>query len=152
MAAPEFDFTLNSEDVQWFPNKDVPAEKDVKADLRRSSEEHYITITEDIVGISKEQLSSQNNNKILLRRIFLIFFAVLLSLQISILIVFIFLQAYSKTFTIAENVLLTFMSAVFLETLGGVIAMVKFAFSNDQEVQILTIMNNVITGFQKFKE
>lgn len=138
-----------SKKTQWYP-KELPHDKDAKHELERFSEEHYTRITEKIVNISSKQLESQNDNKIELRKTFQVFFTALLSFQIVSVIALVACNASIPAFHISDNVLITLMTAVFLETLGAVIAMVKFAFNSEQEVQILKIMNSVISGFQKF--
>jgi len=43
------------------------------------------------------------------------------------------------------------MASVFVETLGAIIVMVKYAFKTDEEVEIIKILNAVVKNYQKYK-
>lgn len=114
--------------------------------LQSSSEKAYIRITEKIVETTTNQLKEERNNKKDLRRILLNFFIFLLSLQY---IGMIFLVAFGIQHI---TVVITYMTSVFVETLGAVYIMVKFAFDSKTEVQGLKIMTEVVSRFKKYRK
>ncbi len=121
-------------------------------DLQNESEIRYIKIVEEIVDSSKQQLFSQHDNKSSIRKKFQNFFIKLLSWQMVAVIALIILSACFKWFDISDKVIIVFITSVFVETLGAIVIMIKFAFDNTQEVQILKILSGAIRNFQKFKK
>lgn len=45
----------------------------------------------------------------------------------------------------------TYIVSAFVETLGVVAVMVRFAFDTKQEVEILSTLNGIVEHFQKYK-
>ena len=76
------------------------------------------------------------------------FISGMLFLQFLALLVLLFFN--SVCFNLEAEIIKTYIVSVFAETLVGLIVMVKFAFSNDQEVQLMQILNAVVSNFQVF--
>ena len=79
------------------------------------------------------------------------FFSIFISVQFIALIVMLFLRGFIQAFDISDTLFTAYIVSVFVETLGIVAVMVKFAFDTKQEVEILSTLNGVIEHFQKFK-
>lgn len=138
--------SIDEKKVDW---NDNDTEADVKK-LQEVSELRYITIVEDIVKLSSNQLVSQQEKKIGSRESFQKFFIWLLIGQMSALIILIIAKAIFKDFNLTDKVIITFITSIFVETLAVVGIMIKFNFDSSQEVQILKILNGVVEKFQKF--
>lgn len=119
-------------------------------DLRKSSEDTYQKIASNIVNVSSVQLHEQNRSKNMLKQTFTVFFICFLSLQYLLLISFLYIKSYYEHCGLSDAVLISYMTSVFVETLGAIIVMIKYAFDSKQEVNILRILNGVISNFQKF--
>lgn len=141
-------FDLDDNSVDW-DTSNSGLESEVKK-LQHESEIRYIKIVENIVDSSKQQLTNQHDNKTKSRKVFQIFFISLLCFQMFSVVALIALSALSNSFKISDNVIITFITSMFVETLGIVGIMIKFNFDNSQEIQILKILHGVISNFQKF--
>lgn len=106
------------------------------------------TVT-SVIEISKDHLEKQNETKNKLRTPFTWFFCVFLSIEYIGLIVLIILNACIKNFTVSEYVLVTYISSVFLETLGVILFMIKFAYNNKTELKILEILQSIVNNYKK---
>mgnify|MGYP004688234775 CR=1 FL=1 len=106
------------------------------------------TVT-SVIEISKDHLNKQNDTKNKLRTPFTWFFCVFLSIEYIGLIVLIILNACIKNFTVSEYVLVTYISSVFLETLGVILFMIKFAYNNKTELKILEILQSIVNNYKK---
>ena len=53
---------------------------------------------------------------------------------------------------ISDFILNIYIVSVFVETLAGLIIMIKFAFDSKQEVELIKILNAIITNFKKYDE
>lgn len=135
----------------WKDNKDAETIIDQKLQerLTAKSEDTYLKIVEDIVAKSATQLNTQNESKNKMKRIFLNFFIWFILVQYLVLAIIMITKVYWHTY-LSDSVLNTYITACFAETLGAIILMVKYAFDSQQEVQILRILNDVISNFQKF--
>lgn len=109
----------------------------------------YIDVVKSVVGSSIGNLDTLQKNKKELRGSLISFFMELLAWQFVILCILIFVKGSFSSFNISESVLVTFMTAVFVETLGAVLIMIGFAFKSDEEVSIIKILNAVVEKFQK---
>lgn len=128
-----------------------PTEIDEKLKLAQESNQHYDDIVEKIVGVSKDHLTDQNCRKTEMRKVFVIFFVVLLSFQIVALITLLALSAITVIpFEITDNILATFITSVFVETLGAIIIMITFAFGSKEEVKVIELLIAVVKNYQKF--
>ena len=58
----------------------------------------------------------------------------------------------SRQIQLSDNVLTVYMTSVFVETLGAVVVMIKYAFKADEEVRIIDILNAVVKNFQKYRD
>lgn len=143
------DVKVSDSDVSWeAANTDY--ERKIKNDLQAESERRYMKLVEKIVDSSDSQLKTQNENKSEMRKTFQKFFIRLLSFQMIALMLLLILSSACKNFNLSNNVIITFITSVFVETLGAIGIMIKFAFDSDQEVKILEILNGAIKNFQKF--
>ena len=122
----------------------------IDRELRKSSEDTYQTIASDIVDLSSDQLEEQNESKNKLKKIFTVFFICFLSAQYLVLISFLYIKSFYAKCGLTDTVIISYMTSVFVETLGAIAVMIKYAFDSNQEVNILEILNGVITNFQKF--
>ena len=120
-------------------------------DLNIASEKLYNDISQKIIETSKAQLKEQNDYKNGLRKNLNLFFTIFLSIQYLVLVVFLIIQGCG-VFNLSPEIIITYITAVFVETLGGIIFMVKFAFESSQENRILEIMNNFLKDFKKHSD
>lgn len=123
-------------------------------DALKDPEASYNLIAYKIVKIAEEQLKSQNQSKIDLKADLSRFFRTFLKLQFVVLFLLLFGEmicniAWPTVEAISDKIILTFITSVFVETLGGIILMVIYAFSSKDEIQITKILTEVIKTFQK---
>lgn len=118
--------------------------------LREASESTYLEIVQKIVDISSKQLEEQNQSKNELKATFSTFFICFIALQYLVLVFLLMARGICGDAFLSEGIIVTYITSVFVESLGGIIIMVKYAFDSDQEVNILKILNGVIANFQKF--
>ncbi|MBQ3063978.1 MAG: hypothetical protein IJC99_04170 [Clostridia bacterium] len=119
-------------------------------DMMADAELQYREIAVKVVNTSFDQLKEQNKSKTELKKKFSRFFRVFISLQFAVLIAMLVLKIFFAKEAITETIIVTYITAVFVETLGVVAIMIKYAFNSDQEVNILSILNGVIKNYQKF--
>lgn len=115
------------------------------------SDRAYRKITEDIISITSRQLEEHNNDKKPLRRDLLDFVKGLLAAQFGALVVFI-LANNALELEISDEVIRTYIVSVFVETLAGLIIMIKYAFDSTQEVKLIAILSEIIRHFKKYEE
>ena len=121
-------------------------------DTARESDENYRKLAYDIFEASRSQLEKQNGKKDELKKQFTSYFKWILVIQLLALFVIIILKGFSLyDFDVSDNVFVAIIVSVFVETLGVIGIMIKYAFDSDQEVQILTILNSIVKDYQKFK-
>lgn len=114
------------------------------------SDDAYQKTTDKIVEISKEQLIKQYDSKKDLQKILSIFFVVFIAVQFLLLIVLLLIKGFYKDFKLENVVILSYMTSVFVETLGAIIIMIQFAFDSKQETKILSILSSVISNFKVY--
>ncbi|MBE6534810.1 MAG: hypothetical protein E7678_07610 [Ruminococcaceae bacterium] len=119
--------------------------------LKRNSEDTYKKIALQIVNTSSQQLKDQNTSKNNLKTIFTWFFIAFIAIQYLVLVSLLFIKAFVATLNLSDTVIIAYITSVFVETLGAVAVMIKYAFDSKQEVNILSILNGVISNYQKFK-
>ena len=139
---------FDENEISWKDNKSAD---DIDSNLKKASEDTYREIAEDIVEISASQMKLQNESKNNLKKSFTIFFMIFISIQYLILIIFMFIKMFANSVELTDTVLISYITSVFVETIGAIIIMIKYAFDSKQEVEILKILNGVISNFQKFK-
>lgn len=125
---------------------------DFNREAIRNSEYVYNKLVSEIINLSKTNLSELRTDKRSLREFFESFFVRIVSAQFMILILLLFLNATHTEFNISDTVLVSFMSSVFVQTLGGIVIMITFAFKSDEEVKIIDILNTFIQTYQKYKD
>ena len=113
------------------------------------SDNTYQDITKNIVEITKTNLEKQECNKNKLRKPLQIFIIAILSVQLLILAIMLFGNNF---FNLDPDVIKTYILSVFAETLLGLTIMIRFAFSNKQEVELISILNSVVSNFKIFGE
>lgn len=131
--------------IEWQDNGDV-----LDNDLLAKSEAAYIDIANTIVKSATDQLREQNSSKNTLKMIFTIFFVALVGVQYLALAVLLFIRTFQSEALLSDAVIIAYISSVFLETLGAVVIMIRYAFASDQETKVLQILNSIISSFQKF--
>lgn len=115
------------------------------------SDRAYRKITEDIIKETSEQLDEQNKAKKPLRLALLIFIISLLSVQFFALVAILFLnQRWGLEVT--DFVINVYIVSLFVETLAGLLIMIRFAFNTDQENELIKILNSIIQNFKKYNE
>lgn len=139
---------FDENEISWKDNKSAD---DIDSNLKKASEDTYREIAEDIVEVSASQMKLQNESKNNLKKSFTIFFMIFISIQYLILIIFMFIKMFANSVELTDTVLISYITSVFVETIGAIIIMIKYAFDSKQEVEILKILNGVISNFQKFK-
>lgn len=112
------------------------------------SDNAYQKTTDKIVEISRNQLKNQYDSKIELQKNLSRFFSVFLSFQFGALVIFMVMKGFIKDFKLSDSIILAYMTSVFVESLGAIIIMIKFAFNSEQETEILHILNSVISKFK----
>lgn len=117
--------------------------------IQDKSEETYLDIVQEVVRNSKENLEMIHTEKSELRCRLIDFCLQILAFQLIFLILFL---VFSKQINLSDKVLSVYMTAVFVETLGAAIVMIKYAFKSDEEVKIIDILNAVVKNFQKYKD
>lgn len=124
----------------------------IDQDLEAESNRNYYKTVSEIVGIAKDHLKHQNKEKTGIRDKLIVFFIVLLSLQIVAVVVFITLTACGEiNFAITDYLLTVFITSVFVETLGAITIMIVFAFGSKEEVEVVGLLTTTIKNYQKFR-
>lgn len=113
------------------------------------TELQYIDIAKEIVKISKSQLTKQNESKKKLRDGFTPYFKWLIAIQLAFLAILLLLKGFCPHFRLSDAVIISYITSVFVETLGGVIVMITYAFNSKEEVEATKILTGVIEHFQK---
>lgn len=125
------------------------AEMDLE--IRSSTENNYYSIVSQIISVSSKQLENEEDYKKNVRAKFVEFFQRLLCWQFAGLVALLAVKGFANNFSISEAIITTYIVSVFVETLGVVAVMVKYAFDSTHEVQILDTMNQAIREFQKYE-
>lgn len=133
------------EDKPNTQNIDRGAQEKTQSEL---SDDAYQEITKKVISITEEKLTQQANNKEKLREPLQKFISRLLIAQFSALLIILFFN--DTCFNLETEIIKTYIVSVFAETLVGFIVMVGFAFSTDQEVELIKILNAVVSNFQVF--
>lgn len=140
-------FDLESSELFLRDNK----EADKLDSLIEKSEDNYMDIARGIVNTSADQLKTQNTSKNTLKEQFTRFFIWFVSAQYIVLVFLLVLKAFWHDMNLSDTVVISYITSVFVETLGAIAIMIKYAFNSEQEVQILQILNDVISSYKKFK-
>lgn len=151
----------SSEDETKFDEKKVNIEPDIvkittidnniQDELERESNKNYDKVVAEIVDISKKHLNNQNEKKSGIRKKLIWFFIGLLSFQMLAVVTLIALSSVETlSFVISDFLLATFITSVFIETLGAMIIMVSFAFGSKEEVEVVGLLTEVIKNYQKY--
>ena len=119
---------------------------------KEESEKKYLEITDDIVSSSIELLERQYEEKQSPKKIFMWFFIVFLSIQYAVLLSLLYIKTFAENIGLTDTVIISYISSVFVETLGAIIYMVKYSFNTEQETTIVGILHGVVEKFQKYKE
>ncbi len=117
--------------------------------LEEKSDETYREVTTRVVNITEKNLEKQTESKENIRKELLPFIRWFLVLQYTVLcIVLVFNNAILHLNT---TIITTYIVSVFAETLAGLIIMIKYAFDPKQEVELLKVLNAVVSDYQKVK-
>lgn len=120
-------------------------------DLLADSEKYYRELTNNIVDITETNLNKQIDEKKELQERLVKFVVKLLSFQFIILVIMIFGNEFFSL-NIPTSVFKFYIVSVFAETFAGMVSMIKFAFNNTQEMKLISVLNTIVTNFQKFKK
>lgn len=140
------EFVFTDEDFSE-PNSPKWAEGLTQAHIQTELE--YIDIAHEIVAISRVQLNRQTESKQSLRKGFTPYFKWLIAAQLVFLAILLLLKGLCPSFRLSDTVIISYITSVFVETLGGVIVMVTYAFNSKEEVEATKILSGVIEHFQK---
>lgn len=130
-----------------------PSEDSVDAkyeSLRSRSEKEYSKVAKLVVNASVNQLKTQNESKAKLKSTFTTFFIIFVSIQYIALLALFAVNIFLPEKAIPNELIIAYMSSIFVETLGVIILMIKYAFDSSQETNVLDILNGVISNYQKF--
>lgn len=136
-------------DSEWSDDS-ITYGMDYELDMQKRSEDDYIEITNKIVDASVKQLSEQNKSKSDLKSTFTKFFIGFVSAQYAALVVFLALRMIFGVSNLSDGVIIAYISSVFVETLGAIVLMIKYAFDSKQETNVLKILSAAISNYQKF--
>ena len=114
----------------------------------RLSEKAYINTTDKIVDAAVEQLDKQISTKRKLKVAFTRFFMGFIFVQYFFMILLFLIKAFLAT-NFPETVILAYITSVFVETLGAMIIMVTYSFTDKEEVSIISILSGVVSKYQK---
>lgn len=115
------------------------------------SDKDYRRITEKIIDKTCDQLKEHTGAKAPLRKTLSNFIIFLLTSQFLVLVGILFFNR-KWDLQITDFILNIYIVSVFVETLAGLIIMIKFAFDSQQEVELIKILNAIITNFKKYDE
>ena len=118
--------------------------------LKQRSEDDYIDIANNIVNTSVDQLKEQNESKRKLKKTFTIFFIIFIGVQYLAMLLLFVAKIFLKNMPLSDQIIIVYISSVFVETLGAIVLMIKYAFDSKQETNVLDILNGVISRYQKF--
>lgn len=128
----------------------ISLDQDIWNSMIQESERVYARITEEIVWKTSEQLMTYNRSKGELRRKLSNFVIVFLVVQFVVLSLAFLLN--NILFKIDESIIKAFIVSVFVETLLGLIAMIKFSFDSKQETELIKILHSVVQNFKKLND
>ena len=128
---------------KWNDNKDARAIFDSQI-----SERAYADITKRVTNASIQQLHRQFHSKNRLKISFSKFFMWFIAAQYFVLVALFAVKAFFSI-DFPNPIILTYMSSVFVETLGALVIMIIHAFDSKEEVQVLNILNGIFSSFQK---
>lgn len=114
-------------------------------------EKQYGRIAQIIVRATSDELKRQALDKKPLKTEFIKFFKIFLFVQYIVLSLMLFLIGFGGevNFILSHDVIVLYVSSVFLETLGALIIMINYAFNSRQEIKLIEILNNAISNYQK---
>ena len=146
-GVPHMDYNVSSRDPQM---QDYLTPDNDWTDSNAS----YNKIAHRIVSIAEKQLDSQNASKTLLKEKLSNFFRVFLTVQLIVVSILIAGQIVCRIIwpnisPISDQIIITFITSVFVESLGGIVLMITYAFNSKDEVQITKILSEVIKNFKK---
>lgn len=146
----QLSITISNDDVYDSPkSKSAYSIVDYKS-LEEKSDEAYRQITNRIIDITEKKLESQISTKEKIRKPLSKFLPWFLIAQFAVLCIILFLN--SCCFHLSDSVINTYIVSVFAETLVGFIIMIRFAFNMEQEVNLIGILNAIVSKFQKYKD
>lgn len=145
--------TINVKDIKA-EFKDNPNTKGVDNESKEKtqsekSDDTYQKIVSRVVDITHHELSEHKNDKRELRTPLLKFVIVILSIQIFLLGGVLF---FNRWLLLDTEVIKAFIVSVVAETLGGIMIMIRFAFSSKQELELIQILNSVVSKFKVFAQ
>ena len=136
------------DDSNWID--DLQESATIDEELTSRSETEYIKIANKIVDTSIGQLKKENQSKKSLKTNLCTFFMWFISIQYIVLIGIFVMGIILGRMPIPSEIVIAYISSIFVETLGAIVLMIKYAFDSSQETQVLGILNGVISNFQKF--
>ena len=142
--------TLSDDDIDKFEEVSEKTIGEYNALAVQQSEKAYIEIVRGVVEKSSASLTALREDKKNLRDSFVGLFKVLIMAQLIALAIVIIVKGFVPCFRISDNIVLTFMTTVFVETIGVIALMIAFAFTSKEEIEIINILNSVVENYQKY--
>lgn len=115
------------------------------------SDRAYRKITTDIIDKTSSQLSKHTEAKTPLRKLLLVFVIILLSAQF-IALIFILVTNRALKLEVSDFVINVYVVSLFVETLAGLLIMIRFSFDSTQEVELIKVLNAIISNFKKYDD
>ena len=129
---------------------DIKIDSEVKQN-RIDSDRDYRGITKGIIKITKDLLDEYSKSKKPLRKYLMFFVMGLLGVQLVVLALILFLNS-KFSLQISDFVINVYIVSLFVETLAGLMVMIRFSFDSTQEVYLIKILHSIIRNFKKFDE
>ncbi len=123
-------------------------EKSQKPTQSEISDNTYQDIAKRVVDITEKNLREQEDKKDALRKPLQNFIVAILSIQFVVLVFLMCLNDFC--FHLEADIIKTYIASVFAETLLGLTIMISFAFSSKETVQLIKILNAVISDFKVY--
>lgn len=115
------------------------------------SDRDYRKLTNRIIDETSGHLQTQVSDKKPLRITLMVFVIALLALQFFGLLAMLFLNQRWKL-GISDQIIVTYIVSLFVETLTGLFIMIRFAFDSTQEGKLIEILNNIVEHFKKYED
>lgn len=143
-----------SVDVKTVPIKEANESIAIDRSVRENeieSDRAYRKITEDIIQATTNQLMEHTKAKNPLRTTLMRVVSILLGCQFLALIVLLFTNTKFEL-NISDEIFKVYIISVFVETLAGLMIMIRFSFDTTQEIELIKILNSIIINFKKYSD
>ncbi len=148
---PGFKIPVDQIDPATLQKFEVPEVHD-RRQTEYESEVGYNKIAQYVIDVSREQLVSQQRDKVALRKHFAKLFSGLLILETVCLVIFILLDAITVIpVDLSDATLKSLISTVSTQVLATMGVMIAFAFVSKEETRIVGLLNQIVQNYQKVR-